>query len=1028
MYNFSVEREKQMSKNILKRTLAVLMSAAVVFPYAAHAEENHNTVIFVAPNGDDNNSGGIYSPLKSLEGARNRVRELRSKTDGNSDSFTVVFRGGEYKIHRAAVFEKQDSGTAENHITYRAYPGENPRFTGGIRIGAPELSAVTDSDVRSRLKEPEKVRQINIKKVFEDYYGYTVPKSYWTHTADDYTPETVQREMYAFDGEQELWPARFPNKEGGDYAEVNPRTVFMYADGSAGSQGGSLKYSGKDSELSEKIKEYAGRNNVYIYGNLIYGFLHNEMKTVISADGTMNVPSLTGTDDKVLSQRPFILFNILEELDADGEYYADPDTGMLYIYRTDFKDSDVLNIAAYTDEYMLKTYNTSFVDFEGLTFENTKGSCAYVESGDSVVFTNCSFNNIGRTAVVIGKDQGQLFHRDGESRYSKYNNSYADYAKARYDLHMSDSYSTSRTGKNHGLDSCRIMNTGTMSVKLSGGSVVRGEECNYFVRNCNIQFSGCHKRTYSGAVNISYSYGVTIEGNTLAHCPGAIINGNAYKMLIKNNDIYDGMSESYDNSLIYVNYETPTLDVKIIGNYFHDVPSEVPLTRTNIWAPPQRGAIAFDNAPMGGGITIEDNIFANLPYGVWYTNGTSVNNNVFVNVFNPIKGGGSNKNSDSDYPLKASWDFLTENRSFTDMISFETRDKIGMSVASHENYENLMSMPIFASGTVGEEQKALYRQKYPQFMDWIDITVDNKSNGLGYMNINNNLIVNVGGGTEEEPHKYDLCDYYFTPDEVKSHGVYSADGKYTIENNISTNETSMLADYENGDYSYGTAQISAVGCKGSVGAGEYSKEIHDTANVTLSAKEYEKTKIVNVTGSDVLLNEGDLVSMSVKDAQGNMIQLDQTKADKNGGYKFRFETGAENISDYKLNVYAAGRLLEKSIFATSNKNDVIKPDFSFEKTGADSVTLKVSIDNSYLIDGYTYSMIVAGYSADGKLCGTETVKAGTAIKDGITEDSQNVLLSAVFDNGEYEKMSTIYAYLWDGLNNMTPLAEVQRIK
>lgn len=92
------------------------------------------------------------------------------------------------------------------------------------------------------------------------------------------------------------------------------------------------------------------------------------------------------------------------------------------------------------------------------------------------------------------------------------------------------------------------------------------------------------------------------------------------------------------------------------------------------------------------------------------------------------------------------------------------------------------------------------------------------------------------------------------------------------------------------------------------------------------------------------------------------------------------------------------------------------------------MTLKVNIDNAYLIDGYTYSMIVVGYDSDGKLCGIKTVKTGTAIKDGITEDSQNVLLSAVFDNGEYEKMSTIYAYLWDGLNNMTPLAEVQRIK
>lgn len=85
---------------------------------------------YVAPDGDDNNPGTIDQPLATLKGARDRVHTV---LDGCGD-VTVYFRGGYYYFKETVVFGLENSGTADQVITYRNYPSENPIFTSGIHI------------------------------------------------------------------------------------------------------------------------------------------------------------------------------------------------------------------------------------------------------------------------------------------------------------------------------------------------------------------------------------------------------------------------------------------------------------------------------------------------------------------------------------------------------------------------------------------------------------------------------------------------------------------------------------------------------------------------------------------------------------------------------------------------------------------------------------------------------------------------------------------------------------------------------
>lgn len=76
--------------------------------------------LYVDPNGDDANPGTEAEPLRSLAGARDRVRAL-----GHAQPIEVLFGGGLYPVTNTVVFDQpSDSGTAGSPVIYRAnrYP------------------------------------------------------------------------------------------------------------------------------------------------------------------------------------------------------------------------------------------------------------------------------------------------------------------------------------------------------------------------------------------------------------------------------------------------------------------------------------------------------------------------------------------------------------------------------------------------------------------------------------------------------------------------------------------------------------------------------------------------------------------------------------------------------------------------------------------------------------------------------------------------------------------------------------------
>ncbi len=71
-------------------------------------------------------------PISTLKAAQSKVRELKKQQPGKP--IEVLIKGGIYELRETVVFGLEDSGTLSAPITYKAYPGETPVFTGGIKI------------------------------------------------------------------------------------------------------------------------------------------------------------------------------------------------------------------------------------------------------------------------------------------------------------------------------------------------------------------------------------------------------------------------------------------------------------------------------------------------------------------------------------------------------------------------------------------------------------------------------------------------------------------------------------------------------------------------------------------------------------------------------------------------------------------------------------------------------------------------------------------------------------------------------
>jgi parallel beta helix pectate lyase-like protein len=235
--------------------------------------------IYVSPTGSDDAAGTASAPLATLEGARQRVRALRLRAPA---PVTVVLRGGTHVLAEPLRLTPEDSGTPGAPVVYRAADGEMVIVSGGRKLN------------------------LTWKPYRDGIYQATL--------AGD---ASVMDELY-LDGRR-LRMARYPN--------FDPKAKYF---------GGTSP----DAVAPDRVKGWSNPAGGFLHAlhEGQWGSKHYEI-TGASADGKLQLrggwqENRGGGFDPYYRggyhQAFLFVENILEELDAPGEWYFDRAANVLY--------------------------------------------------------------------------------------------------------------------------------------------------------------------------------------------------------------------------------------------------------------------------------------------------------------------------------------------------------------------------------------------------------------------------------------------------------------------------------------------------------------------------------------------------------------------------------------------------------------------------------------------------------------------------------------------------------------------------
>ncbi len=496
----------------LRMTAVGLLMAALAWPAAA-------ADFYVAPDGDDSHPGTKDRPFRTLERARDALRELRAHGEDEFGGGAVILRGGRYSREHSFVLDGQDSGEADAPITYRAAAGETAILDGGQTIDADDFRPVGDPDVRARLLSEvrDAVREVDLRGLGITDYGRFGPRG-WGR------PDIPAPMELFLDGVPQT-VARWPNEGHIPLGEVL-QSGSRPRDGDEEEKPGIFRYN------TDRAQRWVDAEDLFISGLFGVSWGHDtigvaEIDTeagTITTDGPHSYgfrqPGFPGN-----FQTHYYAVNLIEEIELPGEYYIDRNAGVLYFLPPYPLAHSRIQLSALADPF-IDLNGTSHVRIEGLVFENARGMGIRIRGGEDNRVVGCTLRALGGNAVSIAGGSG------------------------------------------HHVVSCNVYHTGRGGITLSGGDRATLAPAGHAVRNCDIHRYNRWIRHYNPAVSAS-GVGSRIEHNHMHHAlhQGVTFSGNEHRIAF--NEIHRVLRDISDMGSIYIGRD-PTFAGNVIEyNFFH---------------------------------------------------------------------------------------------------------------------------------------------------------------------------------------------------------------------------------------------------------------------------------------------------------------------------------------------------------------------------------------------------------------------------------------------------------------------------
>lgn len=275
------------------------------------------------------------------------------------------------------------------------------------------------------------------------------------------------------------------------------------------------------------------------------------------------------------ADRDWSIFNLIEELDMASEWYVDEKTSMLYYYpRGDIKDEEILFSS--TVSPIIRLSEAKYIKISSLELVATCGSAVEISDGYSNTVENCEIGNTGYRGVNIAHTVNKP-----------------------------------NVGKN-GVVGCHIFNTAISGVTVSGGDRKNLAPSEDYVENCHLENFAYEMHSETGGLETLNTVGVTFKNNV-------IHNDDSCALWMGGNDDYFAYNEIYN-----IGRETDDYGV-VYGSAAGGIHQGVTMTHNYIHDCEYSGLYAGGYGQLSGFYS-----------DALRNNGAKVDNNVWVNMCNPI--------------------------------------------------------------------------------------------------------------------------------------------------------------------------------------------------------------------------------------------------------------------------------------------------------------------------------------------------------------------------------------------------------
>ncbi len=471
--------------------------------------------IHVSPNGKDTNPGTAAAPLRTLAKARDAVRALKKAGEPLDGGVAVVLHGGTYWLPEPFELRAEDSGAAGAPVVYRAAKGEAVWLNGGMPLKLAAFKPVTDAAALKRIPKAARGR-VRAYRLTPGQASKLGPE--WPDTWFLERNIRSLNELFA-DGKR-LPLARWPNAEYTTFGEI-------VEPGKEAGKTPEFKY------LGDRAERWDAAAGLWLYGYWRRGYRAEfvKVKAIDRKAKTIQLRArntLGGLEDRGACR--YFAVNLLEELDAPGEWFLDRKARALYLIPPQGLRGSHVTLSV-NPKAVINCEGARYVEFRGLGIECSARDGIRITRGSDCRVVGCEVRNVAFTGIAI-------------------------------------------TGDRHQVLGCDVHDTGNVGVAVNTGDRYKLAPGHAVVDNCHIHHTNRIVRAGSVAVSIR-GVGARFSHNLIHDCGYIAVGFRGNDHVMEFNRLFRTNTETSEGGVFYTGRDWTSRGSIIRYNFIHHVEDSI---------------------------------------------------------------------------------------------------------------------------------------------------------------------------------------------------------------------------------------------------------------------------------------------------------------------------------------------------------------------------------------------------------------------------------------------------------------------